>query len=46
MEPALFQFWHTVYDAGPSVGQRYRITIKNNGKNCAMLSQPSVNDYS
>ena len=28
MEPALFQCWHTVYDAGPTFGQRCRITIK------------------
>ena len=28
MEPALFQCWHTDYNAGPTFGQRCRITIK------------------
>ena len=28
MESALFQCWHAVYDAGPTFGQRCRITIK------------------
>ena len=25
MQPALFQCWHTAYDAGPTIGQRCRI---------------------
>ena len=25
MQPALFQCWHTTYDAGPTFGQRCRI---------------------
>ena len=25
MQPALFQCWHTAYDAGPTFGQRCRI---------------------
>ena len=27
VEPALFQCWHTVYDAGPTFGQWCRITM-------------------
>ena len=34
MEPALFQCWHTVYDAGPTIGQRCRIRPTINDARC------------
>ena len=36
MEPALFQCWHTAYNAGPTFGQRFRITINARCTCCSL----------